>query len=123
MTLVNERLKAKQIVDQDIYLNQSALVEKYLLDDSMDNDDITNQWITDETEGFTPEEIADNEHWQPKEVLEWHAVSYRLLNRLQAKGEVTLSNQYGLWWGRTTSGQAIYMDSVIEDIAEEVYSS
>ena len=28
-----------------------------------------------------------------------------------------LQNAYGTWWGRTCSGQAIYMDNIIQEIA------
>lgn len=37
---------------------------------------------------------------------------------LTAVGEVTIS-EYGChWWGRQTSGQAVYMDCVIQKIVE-----
>ena len=51
-----------------------------------------------------------------EEALEHWLVSEWLGKRLQEEGEMVI-DFYGLTiWGRTTSGQAIYIDSVIEDI-------
>ena len=52
-------------------------------------------------------------------VCEWWFVDQSLGERLEDKGEVAF--RYGLeWmWGRQTSGQAVYMDSVIEKIAAD----
>ncbi len=51
-----------------------------------------------------------------QEALEHWLVSEWLGKRLQEQGEMVI-DFYGLTiWGRTTSGQAIYIDSVIEDI-------
>lgn len=51
-----------------------------------------------------------------EEVLEWWLVTPWLAARLKEQGEIVI-DEYGChWWGRTTSGQAIYMDSVIQEI-------
>ena len=39
---------------------------------------------------------------------------------LKEKGEVILSDYDCYWWGRTTSGQALYMDGVIQEIAGQI---
>lgn len=53
------------------------------------------------------------------EVLEWWLVSDWLAVKLAEQGEVVI-NDYGCcWWGRTTSGQAVYMDWVIAQICGE----
>lgn len=50
------------------------------------------------------------------EVLEWWLVTPYLARKLNDEGEVILE-QYGChWWGRLTSGQAIYLDSVMQSI-------
>lgn len=57
------------------------------------------------------------------EVMEHWIVSSWLKNRLAAKGE-TVGNVAGLdIWGRCTSGQAIYMDEVIINIADETHKA
>ena len=54
------------------------------------------------------------------EVLEWWLVTPYMAELLKEKGEVILSDYDCYWWGRTTSGQALYMDGVIQEIAEQI---
>ena len=54
------------------------------------------------------------------EVLEWWLVTPYMAELLKEKGEVILSDYDCYWWGRTTSGQALYMDGVIQEIAEQM---
>lgn len=49
-------------------------------------------------------------------VYEWWVVSDLLLGFLMAEKEPILRNDYGSWWGRTTTGQSISMDEVIKRI-------
>ena len=51
-----------------------------------------------------------------EEVLEWWLVTPWLAERLKAQGEVIIEELGCRWWGRLTSGQAIYMDGVIQEI-------
>ena len=61
-------------------------------------------------------QVQFNDDDYPNEALEHWLVSEWLGKRLQEEGEMVI-DFYGLTiWGRTTSGQAIYIDSVIEDI-------
>ena len=53
------------------------------------------------------------------EVFEWWLVSPYLARELKEQGEVIIDALGCHWWGRTTSGQAIYMDGVIQKIAGE----
>lgn len=63
---------------------------------------------------------AVREHSQdhPQEPYEWYRVDPWLRRQLHAHGEVTLSNSYGDWWGRCTTGQAVIMDGVLQRVAE-----
>ena len=54
-----------------------------------------------------------------EEVFEWWLVSPYLARELKEQGEVIIDALGCHWWGRTTSGQAIYMDGVIQKIAGE----
>lgn len=57
------------------------------------------------------------------EVYEHWAVSDWLADKLEAKGEKIDRDFVGLTvWARTTTGQAISMDAVIEEIARELHS-
>lgn len=62
---------------------------------------------------------CEEENEDPMEVLEHWAVTEWLGEELRARGEVVVE----LWdftiWGRCTSGQAIAIDGVIEEIARE----
>ena len=51
--------------------------------------------------------------------LELWLVSPWLAERLRDYGEVVIDAMDCHWWGRQTSGQAIYMDAVVWKIAEE----
>ena len=51
-----------------------------------------------------------------EEALEHWLVSDWLANRLREEGEMVVNFMDLTIWGRTTSGQAICIDSVIEDI-------
>ncbi len=54
-----------------------------------------------------------------EEVLEHYIVTNWLAEKLEAKNEVVCFNFMGFTiWGRTTSGSAIYMDEVIQEIFE-----
>ena len=54
-----------------------------------------------------------------EEVFEWWLVSPYLARELKEQGEVVIDALGCHWWGRTTSGQAVYMDGVIQKIAGE----
>lgn len=63
----------------------------------------------------------DEEYLYPfngEEVLEWWLVTSWLADRLREQGEIIIDELGCHWWGRTSSGQAIYMDHVIEQICE-----
>lgn len=57
---------------------------------------------------------------KPKEVYEWWAVSDYLADKLEERGEVMYDGEDCKIWGRCTTGQAISIDSVIEDIVKEM---
>ena len=54
------------------------------------------------------------------EVLEWWLVIPYMAELLKENGEVILEAYGCYWWGRQTSGQALYMDWVIQKIAEQM---
>ena len=54
------------------------------------------------------------------EVLEWWLVTPYMAELLKENGEVILAAYDCCWWGRQASGQALYMDWVIQKIAEQM---
>jgi hypothetical protein len=96
----------ERIVSNEIYLCQSSLIEKCFEESLFSIEDIEN--------------LNDEETDEYHEIFEWWAISEWLANKFREYKEPVLDNDYGTWWGRTTTGQAIKMDSVIEDIAESI---
>lgn len=78
---------------------------------------------------------AEDEAWQAacehddiepyaREVFEHWAISSWLADKLEAKGEKVDRDFANLIvWARTTTGQAIYCDSVLQDIAQDLARS
>jgi hypothetical protein len=93
----------ERIVRNEIYLCQSSLIEKCFESSLFCIDDIENL-NDEETDEY--QEIFNGADW--------------LANKLREHHQPILTNDYGTWWGRTCTGQAIKMDSVIEDIAESI---
>ncbi|WP_282775476.1 hypothetical protein [Phaeodactylibacter xiamenensis] len=54
----------------------------------------------------------------PQDISEWWLVSDWLDGKLREFEQPVLEMEYGTWWGRTTTGQAIKMDYVIRKIVE-----
>ena len=130
--------RVEQIIDREIYANQSSLVFEVLLNEHDLYEEIENRYDEgscrieeyligeaeveeqaiaklDEQErielayekGFSPE---------PHEIYEWHLVSNWLANKLRLFDEPILDTNYGTWWGRTCTGQAISLDGIIQQI-------
>ncbi len=141
-TKLTER-ELQQCVNNHVYISQSALVQDLLTKNIFEIEDIQNLSIpnpqslkqrikemkeTDEIDDvkkdvpdedyikYATEECEANGNMIEQEIFEWYAVSDWLAKQLKEHNEPVLENDYGTWWGRTCTGQAIAMDSVIEDI-------
>ena len=93
---------AKTMVDVEVYANVNRLV--YLIPDLDYYDRLT---------------YPDIEEDDP-EIIEYYLVSDWLGRQLASHGEVVWDLGNSCLWGRTTCGQAIYLDGVIQEIAEEM---
>ena len=94
-------MTAHEITDRLILDNQNLVVEELMRHDES---------IWDSLQNFN----------ESSEVLEWWLVTPYMADMLKEKGEVILSDYDCYWWGRTTSGQALYMDGVIQEIAGQI---
>ena len=94
-------MTAHEITDRLILDNQNLVVEELMRHDES---------IWDSLQNFD----------ESSEVLEWWLVTPYMADMLKEKGEVILSDYDCYWWGRTTSGQALYMDGVIQEIAGQI---
>ena len=93
----------RRLVDNHVYHNVSYLVQELSKDEKYMDDLLEVQ-------------VQFNDEDYPDEALEHWIVSDWLGKRLQEHGEMVINFMDLTIWGRTTSGQAIYIDSVIEDI-------
>ena len=83
----------KQLVEYHVLDNQSAVVSALANSNLIEDEAIYND-----------------------DVLEWWLITEQLARWLRRENEIILQDLGCYWWGRTTSGQAIYIDSVITDI-------
>ena len=93
----------RRLVDNHVYHNVSYLVQELSKDEKYSND-------------LMEVQVQFNDEDYPDEALEHWLVSNWLAERLREEGEMVIDFMDLTIWGRTTSGQAIYIDSVIEDI-------
>lgn len=102
MNVEKEKLLCSR-VDKEVYYCVSILVSELVS---------TGKY----TEGLLDVCYGEND----KEALEHWLVSNWLADRLMDKGEMVVKDFYGLTiWGRSTSGQAIFLDCVIQEIFQD----
>ena len=93
-------MTAQQIVKDLILDNQNLVIEELMKHDDS---------IWDSLQNFD----------ENSEVLEWWLVTPYMAELLKENGEVIFADYDCHWWGRTTTGQALYMDWVIQEIARQ----
>ena len=91
-------MNAQRIVQNCVLKNQSTVIEEMIRANLMSE------------EYLYP--FADD-------VMEWWLIDSWLAERLKEQGEVIIEEYGCYWWGRQSSGQAIYMDGVIQEICGE----
>ena len=115
----DELLEEKYELESELEDDDEQEEDKMLKSDREDKqtriDDITNRCEEIEEE---IEELLNRDDYN--EVYEWYLVSNWMLEKLRAKGEPVLDTEYEAWWGRCTSGQAILLDGVIQEIASDM---
>jgi hypothetical protein len=58
--------------------------------------------------------------YEPAEIFEWWIVTGRFYEKLKEKGQPVLEWGNNYYWGRCTTGQAILLDYVVSQIAEDM---
>jgi len=116
----NQTIKGK-FVDREVLCNVSLLVSYILQVAEEGKKGKEAPFTSDDVENFyeTSEDENDDDVGDPKEVFEWWAVSKWFLEKLREKKEVVIDT-YPPIWGRTTTGQAILLDSVISEICADM---
>jgi len=136
----SERQEAvRKFIDIEIYLCQSYLVDELLKKEICSFEDIENLYRPFDGKLLSPHECyscngefesLDSEtgeceecfggNQESQEIFEWWAVSKWFSDQLRKHGEPVLDCEYGTWWGRTCTGQAICLDVVINAIYDEI---
>ena len=93
-------MTAQQIADREILYEQGYVINELLR---------VNESLWDR--------ISNTEEYD--EVFEWWLVTPYIAELLKGNGEIILADYDCYWWGRTTAGQALWMDYVIQKIAEQ----
>ncbi len=90
-----QKRQVQDIIDQGILWCSTAMVTHML------------------SEGQAGFEYDNVENWdENRDILEWYMVSPYLFDWLKQFNEPVLATDYGYYWGRTTSGQALIQDEV-----------
>ncbi len=140
MVTIGERNKAiEKFVERELFGCQTSLIDELFKHHVFSIDDIENLYrpfdgklicptrcvrcggsfaYLDSETGECERCFEDNQ--MPQEIFEWWLVSSWLGKKLLMEGEVVIDNGYGVWWGRTTTGQAISMDYVIQKIYDDL---
>lgn len=119
--------RIEQLVNREIYLNQSHLVEELILKANPDwidhienyydeSSEAVEEYLTYETdlEEATWRELDVHERLDlarqkgfepsPQDIFEWWLVSDWLDDKLREFEQPVLTTEYGDWWGRTCTG-------------------
>ena len=135
----NKQEALRNFVEKEVFECQSMLVEEAIKREFFSWDDVINFYRRFDGKLLSPNicsscsqkascldsetgecETCFEEKQEPQEIYEWWLVSRWLEFNLKMRGEPILSNEYGTWWGRCCTGQAIYMDGVIEEIYDKL---
>jgi len=123
----------REFIHHHIYRNQSLLIT-HLQKQEVEGfnwDDIENLYLSDkeilENMGSYDEDMSDQEIIDEvrdngedvNEIFEWWIISDWFLDRLKEINEPIIDNDYGEYWGRCCTGQAIYLDNNMQELAFE----
>jgi hypothetical protein len=138
---------AEKYLNQEVLKCDTMLVKNLMKQSHDDLSYLMSEFSIDKIENYFDTSIeaiedfltckCDNMHWcdldfhereqlaydlgfepQPHEIYEWWAVTSWLADELTGFDQPVLSNDFGHWWGRTCTGQAIILDGILQKIAE-----
>ena len=114
----------RNFIDRHILACQSSLVSKLMEKEVISTEDYINFYKSDETikseyDVKTEEEIQEirDNGEDMQEVFEHWLCSDWFINQMKNQNEPILETDIGTWWGRTCTGQAIYLDRNIQELA------
>jgi len=118
-SIVNQEIKGK-FVARHILACFSYEMDEILRAGLVNYEDIENLYLDPEKHyqdaGYNTAQEYEDSGENMQEIFEWWIVSEYLYNKLKNENEPVLGWGNNCYWGRTTSGQAIKLDSVISKI-------
>jgi hypothetical protein len=139
MSEIQRQEELRKFVEEEVYVRQTMLVEEALKKDIFSWYDVDNlqrpfdgklispnvcytcELVFDRLDSETGQCrdcFADNP--QVREIYEWWVVSGWMEIMLRKHSEPLLNNEFGVWWGRCSTGQAVFLDEVISNIYDEL---
>ena len=130
-TEISKHEKLQKLVDREVLYNESMLVDNLINIGKFSYEDVENYYPKVDREAPTlncttcGENVPVDENelckncQEPNEIFEWWRCTDWLITQLAKRGEPILRTEYGDYWGRTCTGQAIAMDSIMEEIYDE----
>jgi len=103
---IKKQLQAEKLIEKHLIENINLTMEKALEE---------NPEILYEAKNYK----EDKETGEYPEIFEWWSVSDWLADKLENRNEIVFEYLDFKVWGRQTTGQAIKLDKVIQEIAEE----
>ena len=114
----------RNFIDKHIFACQSYLVSELMSKEVISIEDYINFYKSDETikseyDVKTEEEIQEirDNGEDMQEVFEHWLCSDWFINQMKNQNEPILEADLGVWWGRTCTGQSIYLDHNIQELA------
>ena len=116
MTDAEKQKQANRLVMNNIKDNLYLTIKKELEDNPELLMDAENYQLNKKEQN---EDIENEDEWTEPEIYEFWSVSDWLYDKLKEKGEIVFECLDFNVWGRQTTGQAIKLDNVIQEIAKE----
>lgn len=104
--------------EEAVEIEASALANTYAERDIRANQTALMGLLLGHEEFYDAITHPETEDGEVREVMQWFLVSEWLADQLETIGQITISNCYGHWWGRTTCGQNLIMDGVLQEVAK-----
>ncbi len=109
---------ARELVSSHVYANQTILIQLLLemyIEGTFKPTSPFIRFIEDYYySNLKAGDSYDRHYW------EWYLVSNALATNLVTKKEYVMQTNCGNWWLRKATGSAVYIDDVIQDIANDL---